>query len=683
MKKTDKGIKVITFRRWSRKGYSLFRVIRQTVRIAVLAIIYHKAAAQPPSALVNTPIDTTSVSTSVELEEIEIGAYRAPAVFPEAARVITVITAQELQYMPATSLPEIFRHLQGADIRQRGPEGIQADLSLRGGTFDQTMILLNGINITDPQTGHHSLHIPLPFSAIERIEVLEGPASRIYGPNAFSGAVNIVTKQGRSNSLTASYTAGSHHFSDADLSGTLKSGRFSQTFSAARKSSSGYIPNTDFETRSLYLRSAGSFDQGLVDFQFGYSEKAFGANAFYTPRFPDQFEKTRTMFTSLKWNGASSIHLTPAVYWRRHHDRFELFRYEQPGWYAGHNYHMTDIFGMTLNAWLETIAGKTAVGSEIRNENIWSTVLGDPLKTPVKAPGEDALFNKYKSRTGFSVYLEHSYKLNNLSLNAGLLAQRSTELGTTWKLYPGIDLSWLFLPGWKVYATAGKSLRLPTFTDLYYSGPTNKGNPELEPEEVTYMETGIKLQKKGVIAHASFYLQNGDNLIDWIKMPGEEIWQTKNHTEIRSSGFQAQVRLNINDLTGRDGLMSTISAGYNTTRLTKENSELISYYTLDNLRHKLNFGLLHKLPLRFYSQWMAGYQDRNGTFSAYSNGTSRETPYEPFWLIDWKLSRQYPKFDIHLTINNIFDKTYIDLGNIPQPGRWIKAGISVKPGSER
>ena len=94
-------------------------------------------------------------------------------------------------------------------------------------------------------------------------------------------------------------------------------------------------------------------------------------------------------------------------------------------------------------------------------------------------------------------------------------------------------------------------------------------------------------------------------------------------------------------------------------------------------------GLLHKLPVQFYSQWMIGYQDRNGTFSAYSNGTIKETPYEPFWLIDWKLSRQFKKFDIHLTINNIFDKIYYDLGNVPQPGRWIKAGISAKLGAER
>ena len=683
MRKAENRNAVITFRKWSRKGFSLFRLIRQTVRIAVLAIIYHKASALPQAANLQTVIDTGAVFSSVELEEIEIGAYRAPAVFPETARIISVITARELRYMPAASLPDILRHLQGADIRQRGPEGVQADLSLRGGTFDQTMILLNGINITDPQTGHHNLNIPVSFSAIERIEILEGPASRIYGPNAFSGAVNIVTKQGRSNSITASYTAGSHNLSDADLSGTIKSGRFSQTISAGRKSSSGYIPNTDFETKNLYLRSAGSFDQGLVDFQFGYSEKAFGANAFYTPRFPEQFERTRTMFTSLKWSSVSSIHLTPAIYWRRHHDRFELFRYERPSWYSGHNYHMTDIFGITLNAWIETAAGKTAAGSEIRNENIWSTVLGDPLKNPVKAPGEDAFFGRFKSRTGFSVYLEHTYTLNNLSLNAGILAQRSTELATQWKVYPGMDASWQFLPGLRVYATTGKSLRLPTFTDLYYSGPTNAGNPELKPEEVFHAESGLKYFSRGITAHTSFYIQNGSNMIDWVKEPGAEIWQTKNHTEIRTTGFQAYIRLNMHGLTGRDGFLSSISAGYNTTRLEKENSDVISYYTLDNLRHKVNMGLLHKLPVQFYSQWMIGYQDRNGTFSAYSNGTIKETPYEPFWLIDWKLSRQFNKFDIHLTINNIFDKIHYDLGNVPQPGRWIKAGISAKLGAER
>ncbi|MFZ5430410.1 MAG: TonB-dependent receptor plug domain-containing protein [Bacteroidota bacterium] len=673
-RKTGNRTGSFTFRKWSRKGYSLFRMLKNVVHIGVLAIVYHQASARVNPEVVTLTSDT--VSRSVELEEIIVGTTRTPLVFPDAARIVTVIAAKELQKMPAASLQEVLRYIQGVDIRQRGPAGIQADISLRGGSFDQTMILLNGINITDPQTGHHNLNIPVSLSQIDRIEVLEGPASRIYGPNAFSGAVNIITKAGFKDHFHSRYTAGSHGFSDIDLSGSLNSGKFSQTISVNTKSSDGYTDNTDFEVRNLYTRTVGRFDEGMLDLQLGLTSKAFGANSFYSARFPEQFEKTGTMFTSLKWTGTSPIHLSPAIYWRRHHDRFELFRNDKPSWYAGHNYHMTDIFGMTVNSWFESKLGKTAAGAEIRNENIWSNVLGDPLKTPVKVPGEDALFTRFRSRTGFSLFAEHTWTWYNLYVNAGILAQRNTDLDMKWRLYPGADVGYQLFPELKLYATAGKSLRLPTFTDLYYTGPTNIGNAELKPEEVFHRETGLKYAKRGINGHISYFIQNGKNLIDWVKLPGNDIWQTQNHTAIRTTGFQIHTDFRISDLTAGRSPVTSVSAGYHTTQLKKEESEYISYYALDYLRHKLTLSLQHKVIRNISSWWTISYQDRNGTYTDYRNGSPEEKEYSPFWLADWRLNYSPGKIGFNLEITNILDRKYRDIGSIAQPGRWIKAGIS-------
>ena len=484
--------KHLSFNKWSRKSYSLFRMLNNVVRIGVLAISYHSASAALNVEIIPAITDTISVKSTIELEEIEVGAARVPSIFPEVARIVQVISNQELKKRPASNLADALRQFQGIDIRQRGPEGIQADISIRGGSFDQTAILLNGINITDPQTGHHNLNIPLSFSQIERIEILEGPAARIYGPNAFSGAINIITKAKEKNSIHASYIYGSHNFSDIDIAGSFTTGQLSQTLSLNHKNSEGYINNTDFAVQNIFLHSTAKLKSGQLDYQIGYSKKDFGANSFYTPRFPEQFEQTKTLLTSLRFKSNSTINLTPSVYWRRHQDRFELFRYDKPDWYQRHNFHLTDVFGLNVNSWFRSIVGKTAFGAEIRSENIWSNVLGDILSNEIKVPGEDAFFNRFKSRTSFSAFFEHTYNIRDFYINTGVLAQRTSDLNLNWLFFPGIDISYNIRPEIKIFASAGKSLRLPTFTDLYYSGPTNVGNPELKPEETIHLESGIK-----------------------------------------------------------------------------------------------------------------------------------------------------------------------------------------------
>lgn len=676
-KKLSLNVRKITFRKWSRKGYSLFRMLNKIVRIGVLAITYHNATAALQIEATGIINDTTNIRVNIELEEIEVGTSRIPIVFQDVARIVQVVKYNELSNRPVNSLPDILRHFHTIDIRQRGPEGIQADLSLRGGTFDQTAILLNGINITDPQTGHHNLNIPISFSNIERIEILEGPGGRVYGPSAFNGAINIITKTGQKNSFNAAYTRGNYNFSDFDLSGSIVTGKFIHNISANHKKSDGYINNTDFDVQSIFLQSVGDLKTGNIDFQMGYSNKQFGANAFYTPRFPDQYEQTRTHFTSLKYKDKSALNLTTAIYWRRHHDRFELFRYDRPAWYIGHNYHLSDVFGISLNSWVISKFGKTSFGAELRSENIWSNVLGDKLISNIKVPGENAFFNRFKTRPGFSVFAEHNIKMNNFFLSAGILAQRNTDLALKWNFYPGIDLSYSLIPELKWFASAGKSLRLPTFTDLYYSGPTNLGNPELKPEETVQFETGIKYFVTGFYSHFSLYSQKGNDLIDWVKLPGDEIWRTTNHTTLHSRGFQLFMKLDFNNLIRNNFPVSSFGAGYNYLHLKKDRTQYISYYVLDNLKHKFTVNLEHPIINNIYSSWCIIYQQRNGSYSAYIGNQVTEKEYEPFWLVDWKVTYNFKSFELFVSANNLLNVTYVDFGNIEQPGRWLKTGVKL------
>lgn len=670
----------LIFKRWGRKTYSLFSILHQVVKISVLSVSYFLAV---PVLSVAMEQDTTEIKMECNLDEVEVTASRAPVIYSQVARVLSVIDSREIERAPVQSLQDLLEYVAGVDIRQRGAEGVQADISIRGGSFDQTMILLNGINITDPQTGHHTLNLPVSLSEIERVEILEGPAARIYGPNAFSGAINIVTKTPSGNSLAAQFSAGSFGFFNTNLSGRFKTGQLGHLLSANRKSSDGYIENTDFSALNLFYSSALQSNSGNLALQLGISDKGFGANSFYTPVYPEQYEETQTVFSSVKWKSEKILHFSPALYWRRHSDKFMLFRNESPEWYSTHNYHRTDVLGLNLNSWFLWTGGKTAFGTELRWENILSNVLGEDIESPKVVPGEDAFYTKSKNRSMASVFLEHSWFSEKWCVSAGLLASHISESGTGINFFPGMDISFHVFPSVKWVASWNSSMRMPTFTDLYYSGPTNLGNSHLRPEKTSAVESGFKLDSKFFQGHTIFYHRTGNNLIDWVKTKNEELWQSMNHTEITSRGAEIQFQYNPANHLG-NFLPNHIRLSYHFNHQKKEETELISYYVLDNLRHKFvasaNQTILKRLTLNFNFI----FQEREGTFSKHHAGNqAEEISYKSFWLVDSKLGYRMNNIRLFVSVNNLFDVEYFDLGNIVQPGRWVKAGISFQAGADR
>ncbi|GAP70747.1 outer membrane cobalamin receptor protein [Bacteroidales bacterium 6E] len=667
----------LTFRQWSRKRYSLFNIIRRSVKIAVLSIVYHSSTAMVSDSISVVAPDSIGNMIKVELDEIEVGVGRAPELFSESARILTVLTSNQLKTIPATSLSDALKYVTGVDIRQRGPEGIQADISIRGGTFDQTLILLNGINITDPQTGHHNLNIPLNLTQVSRIEVLEGPASRIYGPNAFSGAINIITSPEDSPPLSITASYGNYNSLSVNISGHLKTGQFSHLISTGHKSSDGHIINTDFKVSDLFIHSSGNLYSGKIDFQAGYSMKDFGAQAFYTPKYPDQFEATRTFLTSLRFTTEGKVKLSPFIYWRKNSDRFELFRNEAPEWYKGHNYHVSEVFGSGINAWFNHRLGRTSIGSEIRSEGIMSNVLGEPMNTSVKVMGEQAFYTKSALRSSFSMFVENRYRINRISLSFGLLAQKNSSISENWRLYPGVDASYQISPFSRIFVSGGQSLRLPTFTDLYYSGPTNQGNPHLRPEEVIHFEIGWKGQSPGIQAHGGIFHQKGRNLIDWIREADNSIWRTANHTRINGTGFQTKLSVFPDRLLNKNTPVIYLTVGYHYNFQKKKDQDLISYYTLDFVRHKGTVQLEHRLIKNLSINWGLLFQDRNGTYTGFSNNLPVEMEYRPFWLADSKITYSRGKISANIHISNLLDVKYYDFGNIIQPGRSFRGTISI------
>jgi len=664
---------ILTFRKWGRKNYSSFLTLKKAVVISVLSVVYLLAT---PVITLATEQDTSEVKMQYDLDEIEVSAQRAPVVYSEVARIISVIESKEIEAAPAQSVQDLLEYIAGVDVRQRGTEGVQADVSVRGGTFDQTLILLNGINITDPQTGHHNLNLPVSLAQIERIEILEGPAARVYGPNAFSGAINIVTKQSDSNSIQASFAGGSFGYFDGNIAGDFQTGQISHTLAVNGKRSDGYIDNTDFKEVNAFYSNRLSSEKGTLKFQLGVSEKGFGANSFYTPKYPNQYEETKTLFTSLKWEGNCPLHFSPTFYYRRHQDRFELFRDNPASWYTNHNYHLTNVYGANLNSWFQWGLGKTAFGVEYRSEHILSNVLGNDLEKPKNVPGENAQFTKGDDRNRVSVFFEHSAYMNNWTLTAGVMSNYISKSDLGINVFPGVDISYNLSEAVKFYSSYNTSLRMPTFTDLYYNGPTNIGNPDLEPEKSSTIEGGLKLNQPLIKGHAVIFSRRGKDIIDWV-LNENETWQPQNLTAINNLGTEVQASFLFRNQFGSK--YPNVKLSYLFNNLKKHEADFVSNYVLDNLKHKLVVSANQLIMKNLSLDLRLVYQDREGTYTRFEDKVALgEVAYDPFLIFDTKLTFTNEALGIFCSASNLFNVSYNDVGNVIQSGRWLKAGISYK-----
>lgn len=670
------------FRRYSNRSYAVFSTLKSPVSIGVMTV----------AMLASAPVSGVSAQTAeknnageklYELEEVEVTGSRVPLTVSQAARIVTVLDREAIAAAPVQSINDLLKYAAGVDVRQRGDIGVQTDISIRGGTFDQITILLNGINICDPQTGHNAADFPVELSEIERIEVLEGPAGRVYGTSSLVGAINIVTRTAKDSGAEVFADGGSYGYFKGGVVVKHVKDNLSNQISGSYNRSDGFSRskagnlNADFKYARFFYQGRYENDQVDVRWHAGFTNKDYGANTFYSTLSDEQFEHVRKYYTAVQAETKGDVyHFKPSVYWNRSDDRFEFYRGMPEK--SPFNYHQTDVYGVNLNNYIQTILGKTAFGAEFRNEGVRSTSLGEPLNSPVKVPGADADFTLGLNRTNLSFHLEHNIVLRRFTLSAGVIAVKNTGNEMKFRFYPGVDASYQFARDWKVYASYNTSLRMPTFTELYYSVGGHKADKYLKPEEMQAVEVGVKYLRPGIRGTLSLYRYHGTDMIDWIKdiSQGDDApWQSVNHAVINTMGAEASVLVDIRELMQRDAFVRSVNVSYSYIDQDKETTpNLQSKYALEYLRHKfvaqVNFRIWKLLEMNVSYRW----QDRMGN---YQKGNSM-VPYEPYSLVDARLSWNAPQYKIYVEGNNLLNKTYYDHGNIPQPGIWVRAGASYR-----
>lgn len=631
---------------------------------------------------------------TTKLKEVVVSSQRTETTVDKTARNVTIITREEIQAAPVQSIAELLEYAVNIDVRQRGQFGVQSDVSIRGGSFDQTLILLNGVKMTDPQTGHHNMNLPVDLDQIERIEILQGGGSRVFGPNAFAGAINIITKKKGENQIGVGLTGGEYGLFEGRVHVTANTGKWNHMIAYTKRESDGYTANTDFEWQNLFFQTATKRKHHNFMLNLGWNQKAFGASTFYSSSYPNQFEETQTQFASVvdEITLTPRLKITPRVYFRRHYDRFELYReggdyYQRIGdslfvmgtdtagsWYTGHNYHKTDAFGAELNATYSSKLGKTSIGADFRNVQIWSNVLGEPLSDPIHVDGEHstAYYTRSADRQNVSIYAEHSFTYKKFAVSAGAMYNINSDFDN--EIFPGVDVAYQLTRNFRPYASYNRSVRFPTYTDLYYNRGGAVGSIDLKPEESDNYEVGMKLFSKYVNGNIALFRREGKNLIDWIRYNGSTTTQASNITSVNINGVEADATFNLKNWLGEESIFEMMRLSYTYMDADTTSRDFESNYVLDFLQHKFSASLQHRVSEKISLSWNATYQERLGGY--YSVDEGQEVEFEPVFLLDARVTHRSKYFDLFFEVANMFDRTYVDLGNIPQPGRWMRAGIS-------
>ncbi|MBN3520465.1 TonB-dependent receptor [Algoriphagus lutimaris] len=583
-------------------------------------------------------------TTTQNLETVIIQENRIQIPFSKQSRNIALVDKQAIETTPARSLQEILSFVPGVDVRQRGVTGIQADIGIRGGSFAQTLMLLNGIKLSDPQTGHHMMNIPVPLVNIDRVEVLKGPGSRIFGQNAYAGAINIITSLNDERYLRMQGYAGDFGMKGINFSGSLPAGNYKQNLSISYDDSNGYQYNTDYQVSNIFYEGGMDLNnRNALRGMIAYTDRTFGANSFYSSSFPDQWESIQTTLASLSHTlNLSNFYLNTRAYYRYNTDEYRLRRNE-PEFYQ--NNHTSDVFALEANGNFQTTLGTTGFGIETRKEKLESNNLGD------------------RERTLSGIFLEQLINLSSIvELRAGLYSNYNTGYG--WKHFPGAEIGFQANQEIRLYTGYGVSYRIPTFTDLYYVGPTNIGNDQLAPEEAQNFEIGAKWAKSGFRAELVYFLRNTDNLIEWTRPDEETPWQPKNFNEVKFNGIEASLFYRVNP-SATTVQVKEFHFSYNYIHADLiQQPGVETRYALTALKNQVIGGVLVGIGKKLEWNTKMRYIERMNQ--------------NPYFLLDMRVDyNRIGKIGLFAEASNLTNTEYIEAATIQMPGRWFRAGFML------
>ena len=584
------------------------------------------------------------LSQSVDLDEVVVSESKIDIPFSKKYRSVEVIDSKSIVESGVNNVVDLLQQVSGVDLRRRGVAGTQADLYIRGGGFDQTLLLIDGMKMDDIQTGHHTLNLLLPIQLIERIEIIKGPASRIFGQNAFNGAINIVTKTLPKSDkklfevMISNPTFGSFkQFGFLINSRLLLKEKFNAQLTFSRSKSDGYRYNTDYGNDFFFFKSEIKTKKNPIIITSGFTEKKFGANGFYaSPSAVDQYEETQASFVGISTLfDSEKLLFRPKLYWRRGQDEYIYIR-NNPSVYR--NLHITNKIYLDFSFSKLFDSSRLNFGIDLSSSSISSNNLGK--------------HNRFTS----SLYADYTFKTkdNKLSFSPGFSVSNFSDMST--HFFPGIDIGFDLSEKINLYANYGKTYRIPTYTDLYYSDRNTIGNPNLNPEHAITNEIGIKYSNENIDISSSYFLRKSSNIIDYVKQSEQDKWEATNIRNLDTNGFDFNFLFKISP-------NNSLRLGY-TYLFDKSYVSEVNYsrYAINSLRHQLTTRLALKYSNKITHTLINRFGERSNNVShiVYDSNLKYQLSNNSYFFIN---------------VNNIFNEEYYEANLVPMPGRNFLIGV--------
>lgn len=579
----------------------------------------------------NLELDAQVVSGSLYSDPVAAAAFN-----------VTVLEQADLQRLPVNNVIDALEYVSGIDVRKRGIAGVQADVGIRGSTYEQTLVLLDGVRMNDPQTGHHNFDLPIAYEDIERIEIVKGPGAAQYGPSSNGGVINIVSRKeittdtGRSAKVNVQ--RGSFDYERYALSLAKTEGEYSQFLSGSHAAADTYLRDEALDSR----QGQGSYrvvrqgEHTTTQVAFGYLEKDFGAYRFYTDDQVQATESTaqRHAYATNEFRFENGGKLNSSLSWRNH---FDLFDYPLGG-VVYRNKHETEANQARINYQQDGLI----FGAEFNQENL------DSSRDGIHARHFASAFINYKKYVG-----------NNISLT-GNLSYLDYDSKEQYAL-PVIGLDALISENVEVYINTGQSVRVPTLNDLYLTMRRDKGTEDLEVERTTSSEIGVRLNSSDINVAASIFYKDTQDAIDFTltnaeltaKVAGNDYAHVaRNYGDNETKGFDVEFDASA---------FAALRLGMNTLKLT--HTRLIQDIKTDLAVLKNTDGQLEN-----QTALHAGFDIYNNyslltTYKYESRFNSSD--YE---ILDLRLAYQDDNLTVALNGSNLLDAEYIDAGFVEVAG---------------
>lgn len=597
-----------------------------------------------------------NVGDTTTMDEVIISENRLQIPFAKQGRNIEIITKEDIAKIAVKSINEVLSYIGGVDVRQRGPFGGQADIAIDGGSFEQTLILLNGVKISDPQTGHHSMNIPVPLEAVERIEILKGPAARVYGINALTGAINIITSTEYKSAIGVYAQTGSsfknkeegdgngiYAGAAAQLIANLNKEDHRHLFAVGSDRYNGQRYNSAVKLSKVFYQGGVDFsDQHSLNWMAGYIDNRFGASGYYaSPIDKEAYEVVKTGIYSLssRHSFADKFQISPRLSYRNNKDDYRFYRHDLS---KARSQHTSEVLSAELNTSMHTSYGDYGFGMESRFERIVSTNIGD------------------RDRKNYGSFLEFkTEKIKNVFLNIGTYINYNTQYG--WQVFPGLDVAYKMNAHWKLAFNVGSSQRIPSFTDLYLNqAPANIGNPDLTSENAWQHEESVHFTKGKFKAYAGYFYRNISDYIDWTRETSAVPYQPQNFGQNMVHGLSAKVAQDFT-LSSRSHLGFDLSYNYLNPVPIKQKEGQNSKYALEMLNHQALLRATYGVGV-FDVSW--------------GNRLVKRQLNDAYLISDLRVGARLSNWRIYTDITNIFDATYKEVAAVPLPSRWVALGTS-------